>query len=141
MNNIPPNVPLTYHSLCECGHIAGDHRDAGNLYKLYKGYGGCRVCKCSAFQNKEEKIMNDCPNFNSGTETCRTGFICKGKIVIKDNSCPYDSQDECPLFKKTCGTCVRGAEGTCEECAGDNYGHTTEISSASTACSNHKEVK
>jgi len=38
-----------------------------------------------------------------------------------------------------CGTCANGNDGTCCDCAGDNFGHTTEIGSASKACENYKE--
>ena len=31
-------------------------------------------------------------------------------------------------MKKSCKSCMWGFEGTCNECAGENYGHTTEIS-------------
>lgn len=37
---------------------------------------------------------------------------------------------------RICGTCDHGDEGTCSHCAGDNYGHTTEIAGNAPACSN-----
>jgi len=42
--------------------------------------------------------------------------------------------------KKCCRTCANGFEGICTECAGDNFGHATEIGGEG-YCANWKERK
>ena len=40
----------------------------------------------------------------------------------------------------TCDNCIFADEGTCNHCAGDNFGHATEIA-GNARCENYKERK
>jgi hypothetical protein len=45
------------------------------------------------------------------------------------------------LPKKRCGNCKLSHEGVCENCAGDNFGSSTEIVSWAEGCENWEKVK
>jgi hypothetical protein len=55
------------------------------------------------------------------------------RVVVAE----IDSIGEGEVEKTNCNNCVLGEEGVCSDCAGENYGHTTEISGKSW-CSNWK---
>ena len=77
------------------------------------------------------KIKGKCPSCYGQVLEFTACYVCQNCKIVWSIA-----QDEW----KVCAVCVFADEGTCSNCAGENFGHTTEIASKG-KCENWTEKK